>query len=85
MPEEQGRIVGQCGAYDPFARHSDDELLRREQEMHLRAWDAPKSLEGSMNDAHARWGNEWCQLYREVKRRGLTSLPMPARPDRNDQ
>lgn len=65
--------------HDPFARLSHVELLRCEHEMHLRAWDAPKSLEGAYNDAHARWGEEWATLHREVKRRGLVPLPMPKR------
>jgi hypothetical protein len=54
-----------------LGRYSDEEILHREQEMRQRAWDAPKSLEGTLNDAHARWGEEWANLYREARRRKL--------------
>ena len=58
--------------HDPFARFSDAELLQRERDMRMKAWDAPKSIPGNYNDAHARFGYEWCELHREVKRRGLS-------------
>ena len=60
--------------HDPYARLSDTALLEAQGAMRLRAWDAPKSLEGTMNDAHARWAEEWCQLSAAVRRRGLLPL-----------
>lgn len=69
--------------HDPLARYSDVELLRREREMRLKAWDAPKSLEGNYNDAQARWGDEWAQLHQEARRRGLQ--PSTADPEFRSQ
>ena len=55
-----------------FENLSDELLLQEERHMRVKAWDAPKSLPGTYNDAHARFGAEWCELHREVRRRGLT-------------
>ena len=55
-----------------LARFSDAELLQQERAMRMKAWDAPKSIPGAYNDAHARFADEWCQLHREAKRRGLS-------------
>ena len=58
-------------AHDVFRRLDDAALLRAEREARAKAWHAPKSIAGAYNDAHARFGEEWTQLYREAKRRGL--------------
>ena len=60
--------------HDPFARLPDAVLLEAQRAMRIKAWEAPKSLEGTYNDAHARWADEWCQLSTEVQRRGLVPL-----------
>ena len=51
---------------------TDAELLDAEWAMRQKAWDAPKSLPGTYNDAFARFGEAWCDLHREAIRRGLS-------------
>lgn len=61
--------------------YSDEELQRFEREARIRAWDAPKALSGDMENptanstgnAFERFGQEWVNLYREVRRRGLSA------------
>lgn len=72
---------------DPFARYDDDRLLQAERDMRAKAWNAPKSLPGTYNDAHARFGEAWIQLHQEVRRRGLkpsTEVPEFKPQERND-
>jgi hypothetical protein len=61
-----------ANSHDPFHRLSNDHLIAAERAMRMKAWHASKSLPGAYNDAHARFGDAWCQLHREVKRRGLS-------------
>lgn len=71
--------------HNPHFRMSDDELLAAENAMQLKAWNSPRSTEGSMSDAHARFGAEWGRLHTEVKRRGLTPKPMARDLPKSDE